>query len=171
MGKLSDEWQTPQGLFDALNKGGLYQGIKFEGFNFDVDLCATEYNSKCAVFSKDYLNDVGELIHERAESFYLREGFKYWNACFMNPPYSNPKPFLQKAWEDSKHCKIVCLLKVDPSTRWWATFWNYNKGRPKLGCKVIFFPKRIKFEPPADTETKATSANFASCLVIMDRRG
>ena len=46
---------------------------------------------------------------------------------FCNPPYSNPKPFIEKAWEDSKHCKIVCLVKCDPSTKWWSTFWDYGK--------------------------------------------
>lgn len=94
----------------------------------------------------------------------------------MNPPYSNPKPFIEKAWEDSKYCKIVCLVKCDPSTKWWATFWEYgvecpciqfgveandpdiclgcnNKGRyngPKPGCEVRFFPKRIQFDPPIE---------------------
>lgn len=51
-----------------------------------------------------------------------------FNSAFMNPPYSNPKPFIEKAWEDSKYCKIVCLVKCDPSTKWWATFWEYNRN-------------------------------------------
>ncbi len=35
--KLSDQWQTPQWLFDELN----------QEFNFDIDLCANSENSKC----------------------------------------------------------------------------------------------------------------------------
>lgn len=147
MDKLSDSWQTPQDLFDVLNKGGAYQGLEFEGFNFNIDLCADESNHLCDKWFKDY------LIAD------FKEG-----VGFCNPPYSNPKPFIEKAWEDSKHCKIVCLVKCDPSTRWWATFWNYAEGGltnretrerivlqhigPKSGCEVIFFPKRIKFDPP-----------------------
>jgi hypothetical protein len=130
--------------------------------------------------------------------------------CFMNPPYSNPRPFIKKAWGDSKYCKIVCLVKVDPSTRWWATFWDYkrclvkcpehlcrdgwaptwdggfrmcdnkechdgyirkDKAGSKLGCEVLFFPKRIKFDPPKGFEGKTSGPSFASCLVIMNRRG
>ena len=33
----SDEWETPQALFDELN----------EEFKFDVDVCASKYNHKC----------------------------------------------------------------------------------------------------------------------------
>ncbi len=105
----------------------------------------------------------------------------------------NPQPFIQKAWEDSRHCKMVCLVKCDPSTRWWATFWDYgsncscvgiprfltcnkcNKDNifrgPKPGCEVRFFPKRIKFDPPKGFEGKVSSPSFPSALVIMDRRG
>lgn len=157
--KLSDCWQTPDWLFKELNKE----------FNFDVDLCASEANAKCVNWYDDYLSIPGKELSPIGAT------------CFMNPPYSNPKPFIEKAWEDSKHCKIVCLVKCDPSTKWWATFWDYdiecpfcmlhddcptndewNKmmnctkcnefhtyNGPKPGCDVRFFPKRIKFDPPA----------------------
>lgn len=36
----SDEWATPQDVFDALNAE----------FNFDLDPCATEENHKCDFF-------------------------------------------------------------------------------------------------------------------------
>lgn len=175
MNKLSDNWQTPQDLFDVLDKGGEYMGMKFEGFNFGIDLCAIQTNSKCKEWCIDYLKD-------RARLGDLSEAFErnLIKAAFMNPPYSNPKPFIEKAWEDSKHCKIVCLVKCDPSTQWWATFWDYDVERyrcavcqkqgdvvcrcsfeefrlesymyngPKLGCSVRFFPKRIKFDPPQE---------------------
>ena len=126
MTKLSDQWQTPDWLFQELNNE----------FHFDIDLCATEDNHKCKNWCHDYL------------AFEARD---LAPTCFMNPPYSNPKPFIEKAWEDSKHCKIVCLVKCDPSTQWWATFWQYSgpwyRG-PKPGCQVRFVPKRIQFDPP-----------------------
>lgn len=135
MTKRSDEWQTPAWLFEELNKE----------FNFDIDLCATAENSKCDSYCENY----------------LIQNIKGCRSAFMNPPYSNPKPFIEKAWEDSKHCKIVCLVKCDPSTRWWSTFWLYssifgyldNNG-PKPGCTVRFFPKRIKFIPPPEAYNK-----------------
>ena len=184
MNKISDSWCTPQDLFDVLDKGGEYMGIPFEGFNFDIDLTATKENSKCNLYCTDYLNNkYNNLAEEWPECgdiefdnnanldkygdrpYYIKE-ITGW----LNPPYSNPKTFIEKAWEDSKHCKIVALVKCDPSTQWWATFWDYGTeildvkfdgkqhhfdGRstkmyygPKPGCQVLFFPKRIKFDPP-----------------------
>ncbi len=59
----SNEWTTPQYLFDELN----------DEFNFTLDPCATDENAKCSKYftieddglSKDWSNDV----------------------VFMNPPY------------------------------------------------------------------------------------
>ena len=63
---------------------------------------------------------------------------------FVNPPYSNPLPWIQKAiTESSKGKTIVMLLKMDTSTRWFKLLqennskflWingrlKYNKGKP-----------------------------------------
>lgn len=38
--RKSDEWETPQDLFDKLN----------EIYHFDMDVCATEQNAKCDRF-------------------------------------------------------------------------------------------------------------------------
>lgn len=163
MDKISNNWRTPSWLFDELNVE----------FNFFIDLCATKLNSKCEYYCVDYLNDLYKhLAIDRIHNFKGNS-----NSCFMNPPYSNPKPFIEKAWEDSRFCRIVCLVKCDPSTKWWATFWDYNKvvyckqdrslfdqmhqkctkckgtcryiyNGPKPGCEVRFFPKRIDFDPP-----------------------
>lgn len=228
----NDSWRTPDDLFEILDKGGIYQDIHFEGFHFDIDLCANEENTKCNQYYYDYLNNKDSAICFSNE---LRE----IKCAFMNPPYSNPKPFIEKAWSDSRFCKIVCLVKVDPSTKWWATFWEYEQydfrcgccgsskiiGKhltyyrclncdsnalwgsarrkqpgPKPGCDVIFFPKRIKFNPPKELDLtckkckgtgekrehdtyyvctkcdgigkkKLSGPSFPSCLLVFDRRG
>lgn len=183
--KLSDCWETPQWLIEELNAE----------FSFDIDLCATKENTKCKMFYIDYLNDVQvDTTYYAPRVATMKEYKEVGNAnwtCFMNPPYSNPRPFIEKAWEDSKYCKIVCLVKCDPSTKWWATFWNYevsvdlesitnddgvelathrfNFVGPKSGCEVRFFPKRIKFDPPPGLCGKS-GHTFPCALVIMDRR-
>lgn len=119
MNKLSDQWQTPTWLFDELDKE----------FNFRIDLCANERNCKSQFYFEDYLTNKnpGQFCVNEYETFeFIIDNLNGEFSCFMNPPYSNPKPFIEKAWEDSKHCKIVCLVKCDPSTKWWATFWDYN---------------------------------------------
>lgn len=165
----SDSWRTPQDLFEILDKGGVYQSIKFDGFNFDIDLCASKGNSKCQYYCVDYLRGLIEniaykdcpygqvqigfssIIHD---AFHGKEPFKI-NTCFMNPPYSNPLPFIEKAWEDSKHCKIVCIYSELEYYADGELCPNQNiklleKIGEKPGCEVIFFPKRIKFDPPVE---------------------
>lgn len=148
------DWRTPPELFNVLDKGGVYQGISFEGFHFEIDLCATKENTKCDAYYEDY----------------LAAKFVDFDSAFCNPPYSNPKPFVEKCWEDSKKAKIVMLVKCDPSTKWWAVFFNYDKGIGKDGCKVIYLPKRIKFDPPIGLEIKSSTASFPSAIIVMDRR-
>ena len=123
MEKLSDSWQTPQWLFDKLN----------EEFIFRVDLCATWGNTKTYRYYEDYINNVqaerntiGPTQYREIKPYEVLNQYQYECSAFMNPPYSNPKPFIEKAWEDSKYCKIVCLVKCDPSTKWWSTFWDYG---------------------------------------------
>lgn len=115
---LSDSWQTPMWLFNKLNE---------EHGPFDIDLCANKENSKCLSFYVDYLNNqIGHKVADYVRNVGLNDIEEEDFVCFMNPPYSNPLPFVEKAWEDSKHCKIVLLLKVDTSTKWWSVFWNYE---------------------------------------------
>lgn len=146
MTKPTDEWQTPQWLFDELNKE----------FNFDADACATKANTKCDKYFKDALNHA------------------YWfdtKAVFMNPPYSNPKPFIEKAWFESQLRIVVCLLKVDTSTQWWSIFWDYQRHRARPGCEIRFLPKRVKFESTSLRGLKAQNTpNFVSAVIVMDRR-
>ena len=142
--KDSDLWETPQRLFDELNRE----------FKFTYDICANKNNSKCKNWCEDYLND---------------DSIKYVGSAFMNPPYSNPLPFVKKAYEDSKYCKIVCLLKCDTSTKTWSVFWDYENNKPKPGVEVRFLPKRLKFE--RNSVASKNCANFPSVIVIMDNSG
>ncbi len=152
--KISDCWSTPKWLFDELSE-------KYGPF--DIDLCATKENSKCELYCTDYLNDKFNSIGCEKESgsanfnHYITNRSIYAKIAWMNPPYSNPLPFIEKAWSDSKHCKIVLLVKVDPSTKWWSVFWRYNdafkgivKSGSKPGCTVHFLPKRVQFDPPPE---------------------
>jgi hypothetical protein len=75
------------------------------------------------------------------------------DSAFINPPYSNAKPFIQKAWDDSIYCRIVCLIKCDPSTTMWDIFTHkvnngaYEYRVPMLGCTIRYITKRVQFDP------------------------
>lgn len=138
----SDLWETPTDLFNTLNKE----------FRFEYDICADSNNYKCENYGTDYMNDVD---------------IKNYSSAFINPPYSNPLPFVKKAYEDSIYCKIVLLIKCDPSTRCWGVFWDYDLHKPKPGVEIRFLPKRLKFE--RDGVPSKNSANFPSVIVIFSR--
>lgn len=148
--KASDYWETPQWLFDELNVE----------FNFALDLCATKDNAK-AKFCGDYFT----LDLRKANV----------NACFMNPPYSDPAPFISKAWEDSCYCKIVMVIPSKADTKWWRIFWDGVTHSPRAGVQVIFMPykehhnARVSFINPETRKPKQGNVCGTS-VVIMDRR-
>ena len=96
----SNEWATPQKLFDELN----------EEFNFTLDPCATDENAKCNKhftieddgLSKDWSKDV----------------------VFMNPPYGREiKKWIKKAYEESLNgATVVCLIPARTDTTYWHDF-------------------------------------------------
>lgn len=151
-----DSWETPAWLFEELNKE----------FNFDIDLCAAEENAKCSLWCEDYLY------------LYLLPSFcnrRKVDQAFMNPPYSNPYPFVEKAWKDSLHFKIVCVLPAKTDTKWWRIFWDSELHKPKEGCEVRFMPykahhkSRVAFINP-ETGKEQSGNPCGTAIVIFDRR-
>ena len=118
----SNEWTTPQWLFEAL---------KAE-FDFTLDPCSTHENAKCARhftvqengLAQDWSNDV----------------------VFMNPPYgSQIKLWMGKAYRESlKGAVVVCLVPARTDTHWWHSYAMRGevrllRGRLKHGHSVLRF--------------------------------
>ena len=141
MTSLSGEWETPQELFDELNKE----------FNFDTDLCASDKNAKCSRYVKK-----GDGAYDNNDSLpYV------YKSAFMNPPYGrNIGKFVRKAYmlafRDGK--TIVCLLPARTDTKWWHNYCM--KG------EIRFLQGRVKFINPDDRTAKPQSAPFPSAIVI-----
>lgn len=112
----SDDWGTPQKLFDELNAE----------FNFDIDVCASAENAKChRYFSK--------------EENGLEQDWTKFNTCFMNPPYGRQiGTWIEKAYNTSVNgTTVVCLLPARTDTRW---FHDYC-----LKGEITFIKGRLKF--------------------------
>lgn len=77
---------------------------------------------------------------------------------FVNPPFSNILPFVEKAirswWNDGK-THILLLLPVRTDTKWFRRLCDF-------GCNIYFFPKRLHFN-----ESK-NPAPFPCMLVEID---
>jgi phage N-6-adenine-methyltransferase len=137
----SNEWATPQKLFEYLNKQ----------WNFTLDPSATQENAKCAKFYT--INDDGLS--------------KSWagERVFCNPPYGgHTKEWLQKAVDETKNGVVSVFLIVSSTDR---SYWHdlisrhasnifFLRGRVKFGGSkstapfasaiVVFKPEREKTE-------------------------
>lgn len=78
---------------------------------------------------------------------------KSWESyAYVNPPYSNPKPWVEKALlESKKGCNVVMLLRVDISTRW------YKMLVERKNVHIAYFNERI-----------FKGSNFCSMLVFIE---
>ena len=114
----SNEWATPQYLFDKLDRE----------FSFTLDPCATDGNAKC---DKYFTVDDDGLIQDWSNDI-----------VFMNPPYGREiKHWVKKAYEESlKGATVVCLIPARTDTIYWhdyifgkASDIRFLKGRLKFG--------------------------------------
>jgi phage N-6-adenine-methyltransferase len=113
----SDEWETPQEFFDALDAV----------FHFMLDVCAARDNAKC------------KRYYTKAENGLSRE----WSGiCWMNPPYGREiSLWVKKAYESSltEGTVVVCLLPARTDTRWWHDYVLKRAGR------IWFIRGRLRF--------------------------
>jgi phage N-6-adenine-methyltransferase len=112
----SDDWATPQWLFDLLDAE----------FGFTLDVCAVAGNAKCQHY---FSPDVDGLKQD------------WRGVCWMNPPYGRQiARFVEKAHQSALlGATVVCLLPARTDTTYWhrviahAAEIRFLKGRLKFG--------------------------------------
>lgn len=116
----SDEWATPQWLFNELNRE----------FGFTLDVCALPHNAKCErYFTPD---DDG-----------LRQ--KWTGCCWCNPPYGRRiGAWVKKAAEADT--TVVMLLPARTDTRWFHDF-IYNNAEVRFLRGRLYFNDGIGRAP------------------------
>ena len=148
----NDLWSTPPEVFNALDKE----------FCFGFDVCAEDKTAKCADYwtieddalSKDWAEDAKSRI-----PFGPAIG-----ALWCNPPYSNIKPWVEKAIEAQLNGRMtVMLVMCAPSVKWFSLAQKYasetrfvtdgrlaflkngvpQKGNNKGSVIFVFDPHRI----------------------------
>ena len=79
---------------------------------------------------------------------------------YVNPPYSKPLPWVEKAIEESKKGKIiVMLLRVDTSTKWFAKIVEAK-------AQILWINGRVRYRKRSYKRFDNTPAPWASMLVI-----
>lgn len=134
----SDEWETPQDLYDQL----------YAEFQFTLDPCATAANAKC-----DRFLTIAE------------NGLAYpWGGerVFMNPPYGNRGSligmWMTKAFTECVRngALVVALVPARTDTRWWY-------DRVRFAGETRLIKGRLKFLRDGG---QADAAPFPSALVV-----
>lgn len=130
------ECETPQWLFDALNKE----------FSFTLDVCANEQNAKCARFFTQHDDGLSQ---------------EWRGTCWMNPPYGRMiGKWIKKAYESSLlGSTVVCLVPARTDTAWWQDYILDESGSMHAS-EIRFLRGRLKFGG------QKGSAPFPSAIVI-----
>lgn len=113
----TDNWATPQDLFDRLN----------DEFQFTLDPCADAENHKCARF---FTREQDGL----AQSW---EG----ETVFCNPPYGRELPkWIKKCHDEARHATVVMLIPARTDTRAFHDYILYGEAD-----EIRFVRGRLKF--------------------------
>ena len=151
--RASDEWSTPQALFDALDAE----------FGFAVDAAATRDNTKCAGYfgtgglAEDALTADWRRALDAVDDGTGRRSF------WLNCPYSRCREFIGKVAEEARNNRhtVVCLIPARTDTRMWHdNIWDDVRHCPRPGVEVRFIRGRLKF---GDSKN---SAPFPSAVVV-----
>lgn len=125
-------------------------GPLMERFRFTIDVCASSANTKCERF---YTAEQNGLARSWA-------GERVW----CNPPYSDLRPWVQKAWDES-----AATVMLIPANRTEQPFWQElvepHRDHYQTRLRVEFLPKRIRFLSPGQTQQTGTPP-FGCCLLI-----
>jgi site-specific DNA-methyltransferase (adenine-specific) len=141
----SDEWETPRDLFKALD----------DKIHFKLDACATDENHLC---EKYYTLEDDSLT-------------KTWiDPTFVNPPYSNIRKFIEKAFHSSRTnlvddgIRVVSLIPARVGTLYWHDLIFGHAWIMILKGRLQFLNRTLPSYK--GDETKTSSAPFPSALIF-----
>jgi phage N-6-adenine-methyltransferase len=153
---VDDRGTTPE-LFDPLH----------ERFRFTLDVAAAPHNTKCERY---FTRDDDGLTQSWA-------GERVW----CNPPYSDIRSWVQKAWDEWSHVwpispaavpdLIVMLLPANRTEQaWWQDLVEPPLRGQRPGFRVEFLRGRPRFiRPNAVIGPKGDRPPFGCCLLIWER--
>lgn len=127
-------------------------------FRFTVDVAAAEHNAKLP----RYFDKTADGL---AQSW---AGERVW----CNPPYSDIRPWVQKAWASFTDTPLIVMLLPANRTEqgWWQEQVEPARDRPDSSLRVEFLPGRLRFIAPGrSTIGPNERPPFGCCLLIWAR--
>jgi phage N-6-adenine-methyltransferase len=153
MSSERSDWAKPWELFLSLDAV----------YRFDLDVCATADNAKCAWFFSPAEDGLAqEWVISKSSLLSLAVPPAGDMDCartvvaFCNPPYGREiAAWMKKAWKagGGRGAVVVCLVPARTDTRWWHDY-------AMKATYISFIPGRIRFEGAPST------APFPSAVVV-----
>lgn len=128
-------------------------------FAFTIDAAAAEHNHKLPRYFTE--RDSGLLNSWAGERVYC------------NPPYSDIRPWIEKAWQEWGRAELIVLLLPANRTEqgWWQDLIEAKRDRAASPLRVEFMRGRWRFLKPGQ---KAIGPNerppFGCCLCIWEKK-
>jgi phage N-6-adenine-methyltransferase len=141
-----DDRATAPELFAGLN----------ERFAFTLDAAASQRNTKCARYFTRAIDGLSQPWTDE----------RVW----CNPPYSDIRPWLKKAWMEVERAQIIVMLLPANRTEqgWWQEFVEPYRDNGK-GLRVEFISGRQRFiGPTAGAIGPNERPPFGVCLLIWE---
>lgn len=140
------------------------RGTRWDEFNpiserfggFTLDVAAAEHNAKCPEYFTREQNGLLQPWHGRV---------------WCNPPYSDLKSWVGKAWMELPNCESIVMLVPANRTeqKWWQDFVEPMRDRG-MGLRVEFLPGRMRFDRPAAViGPKGDRPPFGCALLIWEQ--
>lgn len=125
-------------------------------FNFTLDAAASDENHKLPRFCT--MDRSGLSLPWTGERIYC------------NPPYSDVRPWIVKAWQETGASLIVMLLPANRTEqRWWQDLVEPKRDRAGSGLRVEFLPGRLRFLKPGQKDIMPNERPpFGCCLCIWE---
>ncbi|THA11311.1 phage N-6-adenine-methyltransferase [Rodentibacter pneumotropicus] len=135
-----DHYRTARYVFNWLNLR----------FRFNVDGCANSRNALCSYFVTEAMN------------FLEFNCYTVNSRIFVNPPYSDPMPFVKRSAElMAQGHLVVMLLPADKSTKWYKAIQeNATEVIDIIGGRINFL------HPVTGEEVKGN--NKGSIVAVFD---
>lgn len=132
-------------------------GPLHERFRFTIDVAASAQNAKLVPY---YTPAMDGLSRPWA-------GERVW----CNPPYSNIRPWVEKAWNEWRACCTPLIVMLLPANRteqaWWQDLVEPRRERSYSSLRVEFLRGRLRFIEPGDDHVRPNARPpFGCCLLI-----
>lgn len=87
---------------------------------------------------------------------------------YCNPPYSDIRPWIEKAWGELEAQLVVMLLPANRTEqRWWQDLIEPRRDRSGSPLRTEFLPGRLRFLKPEADEIKPNERPPFGCVLCI----